>query len=125
MFAILTAEGEEAQEQKEQSPVGSARGSRPTSQKSRPHSRPQSTVRGKRDREEKMKEQLEEAATDLLQHFNNRNLDALLKLTRNTLEGLRKRITSSSMVHYLGGMCFGLLLHNLVSGRCHMTALQS
>ncbi len=41
---------------------------------------------------------------ELLAHFNHRNLDALLKVTRNTLEGLRKRITSSSMVHYLGGI---------------------
>ena len=47
---------------------------------------------------------------ELLAHFNHRNLDALLKVTRNTLEGLRKRITSSSMVHYLGGMCIVLII---------------
>ena len=50
-----------------------------------------------------MKENLEEAAMELLAHFNHRNLDALLKVTRYTLEGLRKRITTSSMVHYIGG----------------------
>ena len=48
-----------------------------------------------------MKENMEEAAMELLAHFNHRNLDALLKVTRNTLEALRKRITTSSMVHYL------------------------
>ena len=55
----------------------------------------------KRRREQR--ENIEEAAMELLAHFNHRNLDALLKATRYSLEGLRKRITSSSMVHYLGG----------------------
>ena len=53
-------------------------------------------------RRREAKENREEAAMELLAHFNHRNLDALLKVTRNTLEGLRKRITSSSMAHYLG-----------------------
>ena len=39
---------------------------------------------------------------ELLIHFNNRNLDALLRCVRNVLESLRKRITSSSMAHYIG-----------------------
>ena len=47
---------------------------------------------------------MKEAAEELLAHFSHRNLDALLKVTRNTLEGMRKRITSSSMVHYIGDM---------------------
>jgi hypothetical protein len=51
-----------------------------------------------------MRENIEEAANELLAHFNHRNQDALLKVTKNTLESLRKRITSSSMVHYLGKM---------------------
>ncbi|ESP02437.1 hypothetical protein LOTGIDRAFT_70231, partial [Lottia gigantea] len=41
-----------------------------------------------------MRENLEESAMELLIHFNNRNLDALLRATRYTLESLRKRITS-------------------------------
>lgn len=49
-----------------------------------------------------MRENIEEAANELLAHFNHRNQDALMKVTKNTLESLRKRITSSSMVHYLG-----------------------
>ena len=49
-----------------------------------------------------MRENLEEAAMELLAHFNHRNVDALLKVTKNSLEALRKRITSSSLVHYLG-----------------------
>ena len=46
---------------------------------------------------------MEEAARELLAHFNHRNLDSLLKVTRNTLEQLRKRITTSSLVHYISG----------------------
>ena len=101
IFAAPTA-GEQAEQE---SLVHSASGSRPTSQWSNFRSRPQSVARGKRGREEKLRKQLEEAATNLLQHFNNKNLDALLRLTRNTLEGLRKRISSSSTVHYLGDTC--------------------
>lgn len=48
-------------------------------------------------------EVMEEEAQDLLSYFNHRNVDALLKLTRNTLEMLRKRIHSSSLMHFLGG----------------------
>lgn len=67
-------------------------------------SRPQSTRADAAARKRReMKENLDEAAMELLAHFNHRNLDALLKVTRFTLEGLRKRITTSSMVHYIGG----------------------
>ena len=52
-----------------------------------------------------------DAARELLAHFSHRNLDALLKVTKNTLEGLRKRITSSSMVHYIGGKQQQTVLH--------------
>ncbi|XP_041649230.1 dynein heavy chain 5, axonemal [Cheilinus undulatus] len=46
-------------------------------------------------------EVMEEEAQQLLSHFNHRNVDALLRLTRNTLEMLRKRIHTSSLVHFL------------------------
>ncbi|KAM4633147.1 dynein axonemal heavy chain 5 isoform 2-T2 [Polymixia lowei] len=46
-------------------------------------------------------EVMEEEARELLSHFNHRNVDALLRLTRNTLEMLRKRIHASSLVHFL------------------------
>uniref|UniRef100_A0A672FPW1 Dynein, axonemal, heavy chain 5 n=1 Tax=Salarias fasciatus TaxID=181472 RepID=A0A672FPW1_SALFA len=41
---------------------------------------------------------MEEEAQELLSHFNHRNVDALLRVTRNTLEMLRKRIHTSSLV---------------------------
>uniref|UniRef100_A0A8V0X370 Dynein axonemal heavy chain 5 n=1 Tax=Gallus gallus TaxID=9031 RepID=A0A8V0X370_CHICK len=41
---------------------------------------------------------LEEEANELLSYFNGCNIDALLKLTRNTLENIRKCIHTSSMV---------------------------
>ncbi|KAI2655575.1 Dynein axonemal heavy chain 5 [Labeo rohita] len=44
---------------------------------------------------------MEEEAKELLSHFNHRNVDALLRLTRNTLETLRKRIHASSLMHFL------------------------
>ncbi|XP_033755107.1 LOW QUALITY PROTEIN: dynein heavy chain 5, axonemal-like [Pecten maximus] len=80
------------------SPTASAR-DRSASRRSRPVSSKANAV-AKKKRE--MRENIEEAANELLAHFNHRNQDALLKVTRNTLESLRKRITSSSMVHYLG-----------------------
>ncbi|KAK7114140.1 hypothetical protein V1264_000252 [Littorina saxatilis] len=43
---------------------------------------------------------MEEAAYDLLNHFSQRNLDALQRCIRNTLEGIRKRITASMMAQY-------------------------
>ncbi|XP_034144998.1 dynein heavy chain 5, axonemal isoform X2 [Esox lucius] len=46
-------------------------------------------------------EVMEEEAQELLSHFNHRNVDALLRLTRNTLETLRKRIHASSLMHFL------------------------
>ena len=67
-------------------------------------SRPQSTVRPDLLAKRRVqRENMKEAAEELLAHFSHRNLDALLKVTRNTLEGMRKRITSSSMVHYISG----------------------
>uniref|UniRef100_A0A803VRN2 Dynein axonemal heavy chain 5 n=1 Tax=Ficedula albicollis TaxID=59894 RepID=A0A803VRN2_FICAL len=48
-------------------------------------------------------EKLEEEANELLSYFSNRNIDALLKVTRNTLETIRKRIHASSTINFLGG----------------------
>ena len=50
-----------------------------------------------------MKERMEEAAESLMGVFSYRNQDALIKVTRNTLESIRKRITSSAMAVYIGG----------------------
>ncbi|XP_078543788.1 dynein axonemal heavy chain 5 [Lissotriton helveticus] len=44
---------------------------------------------------------LDEEAHELLSYFNHRNLDALLRVTRNTLESIRKRIYASSMMNFL------------------------
>uniref|UniRef100_G1SYW3 Dynein axonemal heavy chain 5 n=1 Tax=Oryctolagus cuniculus TaxID=9986 RepID=G1SYW3_RABIT len=44
-------------------------------------------------------EMLEEAC-ELLSHFNHQNMDALLKVTRNTLEAIRKRIHSSHAINF-------------------------
>lgn len=51
-------------------------------------------------------EMLEEEAQELLTHFNHRNIDALLKVTRNTLETIRKRIHASSAINFLGSRRF-------------------
>lgn len=48
-------------------------------------------------------EKLEEEANELLSYFNDRNIDALLKVTRHTLETIRKRIHASSTLNFLGG----------------------
>ncbi|KAH0618009.1 hypothetical protein JD844_016916 [Phrynosoma platyrhinos] len=52
-------------------------------------------------KKKKEMEMLEEEAQELLSHFNHRNVDALLKVTRNTLESIRKRIQASSMISFL------------------------
>lgn len=83
---------------REGSPTGSAV-ARSNSRKSRPVSS-KANAAAKKKRE--MRENLEEAAADLLAHFEHRNQDALMKVTRNTLEALKKRISSSSMLHYMG-----------------------
>ncbi|XP_071957897.1 dynein axonemal heavy chain 5-like isoform X2 [Antedon mediterranea] len=66
--------------------------------KSRAQSAAAMTV-AKRKRE--MQENLEQAAQELLAHFNHRNLDALLKVTRQTLDTMRKRVTSSTVLSYM------------------------
>ncbi|XP_041488031.1 dynein heavy chain 5, axonemal [Microtus oregoni] len=50
-------------------------------------------------RKKKESETLEEAR-ELLSHFNHQNIDALLKVTRNTLEGIRRRIHFSHMINF-------------------------
>uniref|UniRef100_A0A671XT96 Dynein axonemal heavy chain 5 n=1 Tax=Sparus aurata TaxID=8175 RepID=A0A671XT96_SPAAU len=57
----------------------------------------------RRKKKKDLMEVMEEEAQELLSYFNHRNVDALLRLTRNTLEMLRKRIHASSLIHFLGG----------------------
>ncbi|XP_053100655.1 dynein axonemal heavy chain 5-like isoform X3 [Hemicordylus capensis] len=52
-------------------------------------------------RKRKEMEMLEEEAQELLSHFSHRNGDALLKVTRNTLEAIRKRINATSVTSFL------------------------
>ncbi|XP_059863189.1 dynein axonemal heavy chain 5 [Delphinus delphis] len=51
-------------------------------------------------RKKKETKVLQEGARELLSHFNHQNLGALLKVTRNTLEAIRKRIHSSHMTSF-------------------------
>ncbi|XP_076818600.1 dynein axonemal heavy chain 5-like isoform X2 [Clavelina lepadiformis] len=46
---------------------------------------------------------MEEEAKELLCYFNHRNIDALLKVIKSTLEALRKRIISPSLQRYISG----------------------
>ena len=52
---------------------------------------------------DKSKSRTEESAIDLLNFFSQRNLDAVQRCIRNTLESIRKRITASMMAQY--GKC--------------------
>uniref|UniRef100_A0A8C5EBC4 AAA+ ATPase domain-containing protein n=1 Tax=Gouania willdenowi TaxID=441366 RepID=A0A8C5EBC4_GOUWI len=56
----------------------------------------------RRKRKRDLMEVMEEEGQELLSYFNHRNMDALLRVTRNTLEMLRKRIHTSSLMHFLG-----------------------
>ena len=51
-------------------------------------------------REAKKASELRNEALDLLEHFERCNLEALIKLTRNTLEAIRKRVTPPSSLLY-------------------------
>uniref|UniRef100_A0A8C1TUR2 Dynein, axonemal, heavy chain 5 n=1 Tax=Cyprinus carpio TaxID=7962 RepID=A0A8C1TUR2_CYPCA len=62
---------------------------------------PSSPLMRKKKKKDLMKV-MEEEAKELLSHFNHRNVDALLRLTRNTLETLRKRIHASSLIRQKG-----------------------
>ncbi|XP_029359358.1 dynein heavy chain 5, axonemal isoform X2 [Echeneis naucrates] len=55
----------------------------------------------RRKKKRDLMEVMEEEAQELLSYFNHRNVDALLRLTRNTLEMLRKRIHASSLTLFL------------------------
>ncbi|XP_063344566.1 dynein axonemal heavy chain 5 isoform X2 [Pelmatolapia mariae] len=56
----------------------------------------------KRKKKRDLMEVMEQEAQELLSYFNHRNVDALLRVTRNTLEMLRKRIHTSSLIHFSG-----------------------
>lgn len=71
-------------------------------------------------RKREMKEHLEEAAQELLAHFNHRNLDAILKDTRYTLDAIKKRVTSSSHLSYLPGKWLVLEYPSSVSQATHL-----
>lgn len=62
--------------------------------------------KGKRD----LIKVMEEEAQGLLSYFNHRNVDALLRLTRNTLETLHKRIHASTLTHFSGRSYLTMLL---------------
>jgi hypothetical protein len=52
------------------------------------------TSKSRRKREQQ-NENLQIAITELLNHFSHRNLDAIVRVIKMTLEKLRKRITST------------------------------
>nr|KAG5688729.1 hypothetical protein BaRGS_032064 [Batillaria attramentaria] len=51
-------------------------------------------------RHEELVQKLEENASDLLTYFSNRNMDAIQRCIRNTLESLRKRIAADVLAQY-------------------------
>lgn len=53
------------------------------------------TSSSRRKREQQM-ENFQNAMNDLLNHFSQRNLEAITRVIRNTLEKIRKRITSTT-----------------------------
>ena len=84
--------------------------SRTTGGGSRPGSRTNSSRLGsaaispaaaaaKRKRE--MRDNLEEEAQELLTHFIHKNVDAIVRVTRNTLDSMRKRVQAASAHHYV------------------------
>lgn len=56
------------------------------------------SVAEKRRKEQKAR--VGQAAMELLSHFNYRNMDAIIKSTRNTLEAMRRRIFSTLTIQF-------------------------
>ena len=52
-------------------------------------------------RKRDIKEYLEEHAYELLNFFNSRNLEAIIRVTRNTLDAMKRRVTATIGVSYL------------------------
>jgi dynein heavy chain len=52
-------------------------------------------------RKREMKDYLIEEAQELLSYFNHRNVDAIVRVTKATLDAMRKRVTVSSSLHYI------------------------
>ena len=52
-------------------------------------------------RKREMKDYLTEEAQELLSYFNHRNIDAIVRVTKATLDAMRKRVTVSSSLHYI------------------------
>ncbi len=52
-------------------------------------------------RKREMKDYLIEEAQELLSYFNHRNVDAIVRVTKATLDAMRKRVTVSSTLHYI------------------------
>ncbi|XP_006736116.1 LOW QUALITY PROTEIN: dynein heavy chain 5, axonemal-like [Leptonychotes weddellii] len=92
-------------------------------------------------RKKKETEVLEEEACGLLSYFNHQNMDALLKVTRNTLEAIRRRIHSSNTTNFRGNNSTqftywqpshkrllgvgGMVLVMSLSSRCYITLAQA
>lgn len=52
-------------------------------------------------RKREMRDYLEEEAQELLSFFNHRNVDAIVRVTRTTLDAARKRVAASTAHHFI------------------------
>lgn len=89
-------EGEDAEE-----PVEVPRPSSRTSRASRLGSAVISPNVAAAKRKNDIKEYLEEHAHELLSFFNSRNLEAIIRVTRSTLDAIKRRVAATSGVSYV------------------------
>lgn len=73
---------------------------RPSSQASRLGSAVVSPVAAAAKRKREMRDYLEDEAQELLSFFNHRNVDAIVRVTRSTLDAARKRVAASTAHHF-------------------------
>ena len=52
-------------------------------------------------RKREMRDYLEEEAQELLSFFNHRNMEAIVRVTRTTLDAARKRVAASTAHHFI------------------------
>lgn len=92
-----TADGTEERKGSNRSHSGS---SRPGSRGSRLGSAAVNPAAAASKRKREMRDYLAEEAQELLMHFNHRNIEAIVRVTRSTLDAMRRRVQVTSVTHH-------------------------
>lgn len=96
-MVLYPSDEEEDNDELVETPRPSSRGSRASRLGSAVVSPAVAAAKRKND----IKDYLEEHALELLNFFNSRNLDAIIRVTRNTLDAIKRRVAATTGVNYV------------------------